>query len=326
MRLQFGVVPRLADEAVDLAVVDRADDRREVGVTGEQDAHAARRDVARLPQQIDAGHDRHALVADDDVHLVAAQEVERLVAVGGREHVIAVAEQRLQRGQDALLVVDHQQPALFHAGFEIDRAVGGEFGRALGRGCRRGGRRRRGDQARRVEQGRRIRRGRRRCGRRIQRRIDRVAEGVGEFLGAVKTVFAFFRQRLEQHLVDQRRQLRFQFRRRLGVIVQHLLHDDCRIAGEGLAPGQQFVGDDADRIEVGMRVDFGAEKLFGRHVMRRAEHVADLRQVGRLDARDAEVADLDAAVAVDEDIRRLDVAVHDAFGVGMADAVEQLAR
>ena len=41
-------------------------------------------------------------------------------------------------------------------------------------------------------------------------------------------------------------------------------------------------------------------------------------------ARDAEVADLDAAVIVDDDVGRLDVAMHDALGMGVADGVEQL--
>jgi hypothetical protein len=52
--LQVLCVPWLADEAVDLAFVDRADDGGEVGIAGQQNAHALRRNLARLAQQLDA--------------------------------------------------------------------------------------------------------------------------------------------------------------------------------------------------------------------------------------------------------------------------------
>ena len=93
----------------------------------------------------------------------------------------------------------------------------------------------------------------------------------------------------------------------------------------GPLPDQQLVGDDADRVDVAARVDLGAEELLGRHVAGRAHDLAHLRQRRGIDARDAEIADLDAPVVVDQDVRGLDVAVHDALLVRVAQPVEELA-
>jgi hypothetical protein len=98
--LQVPVVPRFADEPVDLALVDRADDSGEVGIAGEQDAHAVRRNLARGSHRRGLHH-RHALITDDHVHFVSGEEIERSVAVSGGENVIATPEQRFQRSQYA---------------------------------------------------------------------------------------------------------------------------------------------------------------------------------------------------------------------------------
>src|ERR1039457_7374514 len=88
---------------------------------------------------------------------------------------------------------------------------------------------------------------------------------------------------------------------------------------------RSVVRDYADRVEIGRHADAKAEELLGRHVMRRTEHIAVLRQLRRFGMRDAEVADLDAAILVDHDVRRFDIAVHDAGRVRVAEGVEQLA-
>jgi hypothetical protein len=56
----------------------------------------------------------------------------------------------------------------------------------------------------------------------------------------------------------------------------------------------------------------------------RAEHRAELRQLGRVEARDAEVGDLHAAVVEQDDVARLDVAVDDAALVRVLQRGEQL--
>ncbi len=93
----------------------------------------------------------------------------------------------------------------------------------------------------------------------------------------------------------------------------------------GLRPVKQLVRDHADRVQVRLQSDIRAHELFGRHVVRRAEHVADLGELRGLDARDAEIADLDPAVVVDQDVGRLDVAMDNACRMRVAESVEQLA-
>jgi hypothetical protein len=71
-------VPRLFDETIDLALVDRRRHRIEIGIAGKQDAHRRRRTRSDFAQHVDTRHARHALVADDDVHAMAAHEFNRL--------------------------------------------------------------------------------------------------------------------------------------------------------------------------------------------------------------------------------------------------------
>jgi hypothetical protein len=60
------------------------------------------------------------------------------------------------------------------------------------------------------------------------------------------------------------------------------------LPANGFLPVRSSIGDDADRKEIGELSHVLAQKLLGRHVVRRAEHVADLRELRGLDARDAE--------------------------------------
>jgi hypothetical protein len=70
---------------------------------------------------------------------------------------------------------------------------------------------------------------------------------------------------------------------------------------------EELVQHEAERVDVAARRDFRAGELLGRHVGRRAGAERFPRR-----ARKAEVGDADAAVAVQHDVRRLEVAVHDA--------------
>jgi len=70
-----------------------------------------------------------------------------------------------------------------------------------------------------------------------------------------------------------------------------------------------------------------AADLFGRHVIRSAEHHAGLRSLGArhvAHARDAEVEHFDRPVHGNEDVLGLDVTVDDPLGVRRAEDVEEL--
>jgi hypothetical protein len=68
----LGRVPRLDDVVVERHLVDGRDGGVGVGVGGEQDAAEARLQLLRSDEQLGAGHPRHALVGDDQRHLLAA--------------------------------------------------------------------------------------------------------------------------------------------------------------------------------------------------------------------------------------------------------------
>ena len=90
---------------------------------------------------------------------------------------------------------------------------------------------------------------------------------------------------------------------------------------------QQLVERGAQRIDVGAMVEHHAraERLLGAHVAERAQQVAGHRQVRPgFDAGQAEVGEPQAAALVDQQIRGLDVAMHDAAGVGVFQCLGRL--
>ena len=81
-------------------------------------------------------------------------------------------------------------------------------------------------------------------------------------------------------------------------------------ARNGASPDEHLVEHDPERVDVRLLGHVVAERLLGGHVVGGAEHAAGGRQALGLErARDAEVGDLGAPVAVDQDVLRLDVAV-----------------
>ena len=92
--------------------------------------------------------------------------------------------------------------------------------------------------------------------------------------------------------------------RRLGVVERRLSRNE-------------LVGDAAERVEVGVRPDLLRHRLLGRHVLRRPDGGAGLRQQharvrhvrGRLG--DPEVGDLDGAVGGHHHVLGLEITVHD---------------
>ena len=93
---------------------------------------------------------------------------------------------------------------------------------------------------------------------------------------------------------------------------------------ERLVAGEHLVEDDAEREEVRPVVDLLALDLLRRHVVRRAEELPLLGEVRAVEPGDAEVGDLHPPFLGDQDVRRLDVAVHHPVGVGVVEGVPHL--
>ena len=91
------------------------------------------------------------------------------------------------------------------------------------------------------------------------------------------------------------------------------------LALEGRAAGHQLIEDDAEGEEVGPAVDRAAPELLRRHEAGRADHLVGLGQVGAGKPRHPEVGDLHLPALAEQDIGRLDVAVHDPAAVGIVE-------
>ena len=146
-------------------------------------------------------------------------------------------------------------------------------------------------------------------------------------VGALVAIVGALGECSQHDLVQLGRDVRTQLRRRLrrGREVLHR-YLDRRLAVEGRLSRQELVEDDAERVEIRARIDLAAARLLGREVLRRPHDRARLGHLARPGARDPEVRHLHAALAVDEDVVRLDVAVDDAMPVREAERGEDLAR
>jgi hypothetical protein len=97
------------------------------------------------------------------------------------------------------------------------------------------------------------------------------------------------------------------------------------VGHERWLPAQQLVQDDAEGVDVGAAVDRRPLDLFGGQVLGGAERGVGARQVEPVGGLgDAEVGDEHAPVDGEQHVGRLDVAVHDAGGVGLGEGVGHL--
>ena len=97
-----------------------------------------------------------------------------------------------------------------------------------------------------------------------------------------------------------------------------LVHDLGCGPGKRRPPGEEPEQQCARRIEVATRVNIVASELFGRQVFRRADPDAETSLLERPHLRNAKIGDLELSLASDEQIHRLDVAMHDLLGVSIA--------
>ena len=135
---------------------------------------------------------------------------------------------------------------------------------------------------------------------------------------------------VEQHVLRHSRHARDRRRDLLGLHADDGLE---RAAHEGKAPGERPEDDHADRVEIRGEPDrLGVPELLRRHVSHASDEVIRRREAARVtgdfaEPGHAEVDELHRlveALVMDEDVRRLDVAVDDLLIVAVADADEQL--
>ena len=160
-------------------------------------------------------------------------------------------------------------------------------------------------------------------------RVGRAAgllERGDELLGALVAARRVLLQRTQHDRLQRRRDPRLELARRHRRLVDLLDRDrDRRLAVERDLAGQQLVEHDPGRVQVGAAVDRVALGLLGREVLDRADDRAGLGHLrGLARAGDAEVGDLGLALAVDDHVLRLDVAVHDPAPVRVAERAQDL--
>ncbi len=143
--------------------------------------------------------------------------------------------------------------------------------------------------------------------------------GAAEIAGGRVALLGILRERALDH---RRRRPRgrssdvvARLRRRLGQVRPQRASSPSRLNGH--LAGERVEEQAAERVDVRARVDALAADLLGRDVVERADPVAGLRAAGDRQRvlREPEVRQVDVVVGGQQDVRGLDVAVHEAGGV-----------
>jgi hypothetical protein len=153
-----------------------------------------------------------------------------------------------------------------------------------------------------------------------------IPQGCRHCSAAIIPTLGILRQRLCHDHIQFFRQMRGNaarwWRRRLGV-----RDDDLRRrAGEGHATGDDFVGDNTERIDIATAIDPPRFGLFRRHILRRTHKDAGAREsfaifIGR--QGDTEISEENAAININHNVMRLDIAMYRTLTVGIVKRLAQ---
>ncbi len=174
-----------------------------------------------------------------------------------------------------------------------------------------------------------------------RRARDPCVERGAEIARALKAILRFFREAAKDDAIDLRGDGGVERRWRQRLFEEQRAHPGLqRRSPEGPRLREHLVEDEAQREEIGPRIDLLSVRLLGRHVRGRAEdatllrraHVEQLFVVGEHDdglvdeLGEAKIKDLDRSIAGDHDVLGLDVAMDDARVVRDGEPDRDVAR
>ena len=136
--------------------------------------------------------------------------------------------------------------------------------------------------------------------------------------GVLVPVVGMLLHRLHHHRFEPERDVGVVPGRRLRGFANVLVGDRHRsLAHEGRSPGEQLIHDHPERVQVAAPIGDMALGLLRAEVGSRPDHRSGAGELfGVVEgAGDAEVGDLHGAVGGEQDVRRLDVAMHQTLGV-----------